>query len=1599
MRRAAALLFTLAAVLLAVAAHAAPLETVRAFAAYGDRSTGTEGARLAAEHIFKTFQDLGFETDRQIVLLPRRLYGESRLDFEAQGTSLDLMPLEANSVHPQATPPEGVTGPLVWTGGGSLAEMEGRPIAGAVVLMDIVSGKNWMNAASLGAVAVIFVDPGESPRGFFTDKRELTPLDLPTFIVSEAELASLAPGFRDAPGGVVSETVRLTCRSQWQRVRADNVYAFVPGTSPALSEQLLVIEAFYDSEALVPGHSPGADEAASIAALLDIARRFKDAPPGRSILLVATAGHAQSLSGTREFVTAIRARGRRLMDMEREQQARGETAKATLAVLEEVASGRSMTGLTPSEAQLVADALTTRIKDRIDQISTQLMRLRLEERGADDALIRELASRRIRLRNLSESPDFTRLDPESLGMLHEFVDEAIENQLAVAIDADEQLEAVRSSRRARSVAVQHDVAAWISLHLSTQGNGVGAFNDGFLYDIRPDRNRNPFYNIIERVLMQNADALAAEHGLDLYRDTLRPSRIRSWQTWFLDRPGLGGEVATLGGMLGLTLATVEDARPYWGTPYDLPERVDPVALKRQTDLVAGLIQGLAAHPDRLYQNLPREGLAEVEGRVRFIRQGELFPDQPAPGTIVQAYQASTMTFAMVDASGNYRLAGLCDRRNTYFNAVLEAYRFDPESGRVTWAADKSQTGIRTYRLRIVRQLMQADLIMFAANRITLFGLLEPRTFSYLTRIVLFDGRRDAEPLKYWFSRMDTRESTLASIFLENTTPLKLTLSDSVLTRKLILTGALGDDPEGDGYLPSEWTRIYATEFRVASDMWALLAPRVANLETHGIVNERIRAMQDDGVAALKAAGLAFEEMRWSDFLEQSRASWALATRVYLDVEKTQRDVLLGVLFYIALFIPFAYCVERIVFAFADIHKRILGFLGVLGATIWVIYMVHPAFKLTYAPLVVILAFFIVGLSALVSFIIFMRFEKEMEKLQRRSQHGQASEVSHLKAFGAAFVIGVTNLRRRRVRTSLTVATLVILTFTIMSFTAVKSVRQTGAVHFSDTASYRGIMMKSLGWTDLPAEAGAIVANAFTGRAVVVPRVWLENEDRTTTEVVPVVRHGMRDEAMGLIGLSADEPLVSGLDAVLVGGRWFAPGENRAVLLPDTLARRLGIDPFNPGQADVLLWGMPFTVVGCFDGNLLDQFADLDGESPTPVVFPSESLADLAALKTDDLDSEGLAAFQGRYQHIAGEQVVIVPANMAMALGGRLKSLALAPDMSDQSIRELAASLVDRFGLPLFAGDASGTFVYSAADSIDYSGVPNIVIPVFIAVLIVLNTMISSVYERKREIGVYTSVGMAPTHVSYLFIAEAVAFAVISAVLGYLLAQGAAALLSGTPIWSGMTANYSSLAGVSAMLLVIGVTLLSVVYPAKVAADIAIPDVNRSWTMPEGRGNEIAITLPFLLKQPEQGCVGGFLLDYYQAHQDVTHGLFCTDDIACTFACPMLPVKGTATAVADEKADECLNLRADVWLAPFDFGVKQTTELIFCPSEEQPGFLEIRIQIVRQTGEAGIWKRLNKNFLNDLRKQLLVWRSLGDEERGGYEALLTEFMNRQNGSQG
>jgi hypothetical protein len=1302
------------------------------------------------------------------------------------------------------------------------------------------------------------------------------------------------------------------------------------------------------------------------------------------------------------MIWSISARSKDLRNLNKSFKKLIKTTDKTIKLLEAMSadSAGQNEQLDAETQKILKAAIDQRLKSESDRVSRHLMRLRLEQKSAANTQqIQKLAEERLMLKRLMASPDFSVLTIDDRRALAELLPQVLSDQKAILADVRRHAREISDARAFRSEVRQYDVDAAVSLHLSSHGDGFGAFNYGWAFPFRPRIKRAAIYSTLDEVLRQGAARIENELGYTgMFKDSLRPSRKRSWQSYFLDKPPLGGELTALGAIHGLTFVTTHDARARWGTPFDTPEHVNiPFALK-QSKLVCRLIEHVAQAP-RLHDNIfPRFGYSAIDGRAKFLRHGELFADQPAPGTVLLCYQGPARFYVMVDHLGNFYLRGLADKKHSYHKIIIEGYKFHPVSGNVIWTIDKNKTGKAAYRVKMYRRLMETDLVMFASNGITIFNLLEPRTFRHLHKGKILDGRRESDPLRWFISRLDTwiseyaNASIITTVFLDPGTPLKLTLSDTVLRNKLVLINASEDKSTGVGYMVGQSPFLYRTEFRVAKDMWTLLEPRISNLERRGIFNERIRDLQVAGLAALKTAQTAYENKVYDKASEAAMRSWALASRVYDDVEKTQKDVLYGVLFYIALFVPFAFCMERLLFCYANIYKRIVAFCGILILLIAVIYNVHPAFRLTYSPLVVILAFFIMGLSVMVTLIIFFRFEGEMTQLQTRAKLVQAEELGRWKAFVAAFMLGVSNLRRRRLRTALTCATLIILTFTIMSFTAVKSMRHHARVLYEPTAPYSGFLLKNVNWRDLPHQALGFITNNFAHKGMSVPRVWLEDEDKTRTTRIPVYHNGRSFVAQGLVGLSHREPEVSGLDEILIGGRWLAENELNSILLPERMAQNLGINPQKPGGAVVSMWGMPFEVVGVFSGQKLQQRTDLDGEPLTPATFPREVSVFMTEEEMETMDSgDDVREFQSRYQHVPGDLTMIVPYRRLLAAGGHLKAVAIVPQ-TDISIQEEAQNLVDRFGLSLFSGEPDGTYLYHASDTMSYSGVPNIIIPIIISVFIVLNTMIGSVYERKREIGIYTSVGLAPSHVSFLFIAEAMALAVISVVLGYLLAQSSAKLFAETALWSGITVNYSSWAGVAAMILVIIVVLVSVLYPSKVAGEIAIPDVNRAWTLPEARGHIIEITLPFYMSYAEHRSIGGFLLEYFQGHQDVSHGLFSTGDIEFGFSCQTAPgLAGDAEDCPQEACEyeACLQMRASVWLTPFDFGINQKVDLQFCPATDEPGFLEIKVRLTRESGEANAWHRINKGFLHNIRKQLLLWRSFDFATKEHYERLLAE----------
>ncbi len=85
-----------------------------------------------------------------------------------------------------------------------------------------------------------------------------------------------------------------------------------------------------------------------------------------------------------------------------------------------------------------------------------------------------------------------------------------------------------------------------------------------------------------------------------------------------------------------------------------------------------------------------------------------------------------------------------------------------------------------------------------------------------------------------------------------------------------------------------------------------------------------------------------------------------------------------------------------------------------------------------------------------------------------------------------------------------------------------------------------------------------------------------------------------------------------------------------------------------------------------------------------------------------------------------------------------------------------------------------------------------------------------------------------------------------------------------------------------------------------------------------------------------------------------------------------------------------------WLAPYDLGISQEVRLRAVPMGEH-NIYKIETLLVRRSGTVISWRRMNRSFLNLLRKRFLVWRTLprslqeeyAQRARLGYAAAVEE----------
>jgi hypothetical protein len=269
-----------------------------------------------------------------------------------------------------------------------------------------------------------------------------------------------------------------------------------------------------------------------------------------------------------------------------------------------------------------------------------------------------------------------------------------------------------------------------------------------------------------------------------------------------------------------------------------------------------------------------------------------------------------------------------------------------------------------------------------------------------------------------------------------------------------------------------------------------------------------------------------------------------------------------------------------------------------------------------------------------------------------------------------------------------------------------------------------------------------------------------------------------------------------------------------------------------------------------------------------------------------------------------------------------------------------------------------------------AGLLDLLIPLLIAGLTVLNTMRGSVYERRDEIFVYNAVGIAPRYVFFMFIAEAFVYAVVGSVLGYLLSQGTGRVLTVLNMTGGLNMTFASLATIYASLTIAGAVFLSTYFPARSAMEIAAPAEESGWSLPDPDEDELEFDLPFNFSQHGRVAVLAFFDRYLKDNGEGSAGRFFAG------------VPEVGISPDEEEGDSggyVPQISTMIWLKPFDLAVCQRMTIMM-PPDPETGQYKARILLERQSGTRESWMRLNQGFVSLIRRHFLHWRAVTDAER-------------------
>ncbi len=374
-------------------------------------------------------------------------------------------------------------------------------------------------------------------------------------------------------------------------------------------------------------------------------------------------------------------------------------------------------------------------------------------------------------------------------------------------------------------------------------------------------------------------------------------------------------------------------------------------------------------------------------------------------------------------------------------------------------------------------------------------------------------------------------------------------------------------------------------------------------------------------------------------------------------------------------------------------------------------------------------------------------------------------------------ISKRSLRRRRLRFLLTLTSVILLVASFISLTSFTSgfglsLEKSGAPIDKD-----GVMIRT---PDPPPTIGTAPSSGGIGVSGPLPLdfelVRWFSEATAVNEVIPryenqpqrEYREGYspvgfinRTTVFGILSVNPrHEAEVNQLDSAVAEGEYMGDGVGEAMVSLG-LAERLGVSLGDTFAFRAHERTHELTVVALLDDAILEELTDIDGDTILPRKI----------IEKERIEADGPDFIIEAVAPCSPDEVVITnlgtTVNMTWLMLTRL-NLMLEPDVD---ALEYARTTALNRGFRVWASTDTGVYLAQLTGYFGGKGLP-IIIPWVIVVLNVIVTMMNAYFERRKEVMIFSSIGMNPRHISAIFLAEAAVTGILGGCLGYLVGLGA-----------------------------------------------------------------------------------------------------------------------------------------------------------------------------------------------------------------------------------